>query len=58
MLLYKQGRKRPLDTPKRMIERRETEGERERERKVEGEIYRERVKGRGIEHSRTGCVHS
>ena len=28
----KQGRKRPLDTPKRMIERRE------RERKVEGEI--------------------
>ena len=41
----KQGRKRPLDTPKRMIERREREGEkrkkgrrRERERKVEGEI--------------------
>ena len=30
----KQGRKRPLDTPKRMIERRE----RERERKVQGEI--------------------
>ena len=30
----KQGRKRPLDTPKRMIERREREGE----RKVEGEI--------------------
>ena len=29
----KQGRKRPLDTPKRMIERR-----RERERKVEREI--------------------
>ena len=28
--LVKQGRKRPLDTPKRMIERRE------RERKVEG----------------------
>ena len=28
----KQGRKRPLDTPKRMIERREREGERERER--------------------------
>ena len=28
----KQGRKRPLDTPKRMIERRE------KERKVEGEI--------------------
>ena len=32
----KQGRKRPLDTPKRMIER------------------RERVKGRGIEHSLHG----
>ena len=29
----KQGRKRPLDTPKRMIERRERR--RERERKVE-----------------------
>ena len=27
----KQGRKRPLDTPKRMIERREREGEREKE---------------------------
>ena len=39
-----QGRKRPLDTSKRMIERRERVGEREkgrrreRERKVEGEI--------------------
>ena len=32
----KQGRKRPLDTLKRMIEGREREGE--RERKVEGEI--------------------
>ena len=31
-LVFLQGRKRPLDTPKRMIERRE------RERKVEGEI--------------------
>ena len=30
--LIKQGRKRPLDTPKKMIERREREGERERER--------------------------
>ena len=29
----KQGRKRPLDTPKRMIKRRK-----ERERKIEGEI--------------------
>ena len=37
--LNEQGRKRPLDTPKRMIERRE------REKKVEGEIYRERGKG-------------
>ena len=35
---YKQGRKRPLDTPKKMIERREREKEKERERKVEGEI--------------------
>ena len=33
MILIKQGRKRPLDTPKRMIERRI-----ERERKVDGEI--------------------
>ena len=31
-LARKQGRKRPLDTPKRMIERREKEGEREKER--------------------------
>ena len=30
--IEKQGRKRPLDTPKRMIERREREGEREKER--------------------------
>ena len=36
----KQGRKRPLDMPKRMIERREREGERARDRKVEGEIQR------------------
>ena len=28
--IIKQGRKRPLDAPKRMIERREREGERER----------------------------
>ena len=28
----KQGRKRPIDTPKRMIERRQREGEREKER--------------------------
>ena len=31
-IVYKQGRKRPLDTPKRMIERRERRRERERER--------------------------
>ena len=30
-LIIKQGRKRPLDTPKKMIERREREKERERE---------------------------
>ena len=30
--LKEQGRKRPLDTPKKMIERREREGEREKER--------------------------
>ena len=36
----KQGRKRPLDTPKRMIERREREGEREKERQKER--YREK----------------
>ena len=29
---FKQGRKRPLDTPKRMIKRREREGKREKER--------------------------
>ena len=31
-ILKEQGRKRPLDTPKRMIKRREREGKRERER--------------------------
>ena len=37
----KQGRKRPLDTPKkRMIERREREGERERKKGRKGEIQR------------------
>ena len=30
--IKKQGRKLPLDTPKRMIARREREGEREKER--------------------------
>ena len=30
--LLEQGRKHPLDTPKRMIERREREGKREKER--------------------------
>ena len=30
--IEKQGRIHPLDTPKRMIERREREGEREKER--------------------------
>ena len=36
MLHIKQGRKRPLDAPKRMKEKRERW--RERERKVEGDI--------------------
>ena len=45
----KQGRKRPLDTPKRIIERREREGEREKERYKDryregGGDKRERVK--------------
>ena len=31
-MYVKQGRKCPLDTPKRMIERRQREGEREKER--------------------------
>ena len=31
-IMIKKGRKRPLDTPKRMIERRDNEGEREKER--------------------------
>ena len=57
-----------LDTPKRMIERRERERQNERcreggrdkrERQRERcKGYRERVKGRGIEHSRTGCALS
>ena len=37
----KQGQKRPLDTTKRMIERREREGEREKER------YKERYREGG-----------
>ena len=50
ILQYKQGRKLPLDSPKRMIERREREGEREKGRmrdiEREGEIReRERCKG-------------
>ena len=32
LIVNKQGRKRPLDTPKRMIKRREREGKREKER--------------------------
>jgi hypothetical protein len=30
-IIEEQGRKRPLDTPKRMIERRERKGKREKE---------------------------
>ena len=37
----KQGQKRPLDTPKRMVERREREGERERKKCRRRDIERE-----------------
>ena len=40
-LLKKTRTKRPLDTPKRMIERREREGEREREKGRRRDIERE-----------------
>ena len=43
--ITKQGRKRPLNTSKRMIERREKEGEREGER--EKERYKERYREGG-----------
>ena len=56
------GKKRPLDTPKRMIERREKgrrrDIEREGERDVRDIRTRERVKGSRTEHSRTGCALS
>ena len=48
-LIKKQGRKRPLDTPKRMIERREREG---KEREKELERKRERDRGRERERER------
>ena len=35
--VIKQGRKRPLETPKRMIEKRQREGERENEKERERE---------------------
>ena len=38
----KQGRKRPLDTPKRMIERREREGKREKREPPEREAKAQR----------------
>ena len=55
-MYVKQGQKRPLDMPKRMIERRGREREKGRrryreggrEREVKG-IYKEIMKGRGIE---------
>ena len=34
---YEQGEKRPLETPKRMIERRDREGEKGRRRDIESE---------------------
>ena len=40
--MHKQGWKRPLDTPKRMIERREREGE--REKKVAPECVQKKSK--------------
>ena len=63
----KQGRKRPLDTPKRMIEWREREGEREKERykeryreggrdKREREWKRESERERERERERRACV--
>ena len=48
MFKIKQGRKRPLDTPKRMIERREREGEREKERKKERYREIDRVREREL----------
>ena len=55
----KQGRKRPLDTPKRMIKRREREGKREKERQKEryregGRDKRERERRREREGQREG----
>ena len=47
-----QGRKRPLDTPKRMIERREREGKRERKREREREREKERERKRWRERER------
>ena len=44
--------KSPLDTPKKMIERRERENEREREREREGERERERERERLKERER------
>ena len=40
-----QGRKRPLDTPKRMIEKRERKKGRRRDIEREGEIEREGQRG-------------
>ena len=50
----KQGRKRPLDTPKRMIERREREGEKEGERQKERQREREREREREKEKELKG----
>ena len=40
-IVRQQGRKRPLDTPKRLIERRERERRREREKGRRSDIKRE-----------------
>ena len=60
--IVKKGRKRPLDTPKRMIKKREREGKREKERERrkerEGkrEKERERKKGRWKDLEREGEI--
>ena len=52
----KQGQTCPLDTPKRMIERRERQGEREKEREKEKERRREREKGRRRDIEKEGEI--
>ena len=52
-ITLEQGRKRPLDSPKRMIKRREREGKRGRRRDIEREVeIREREREGGREGGR------